>query len=306
MFKRIVKSIKRRLSIRRARSYKVGQYTITLPPRHQLDFYQQNFKYYDKKLPAIARLVESKYKFMSIIDIGANIGDTAVALRDACNAPIICIEGNSKFIPLLEANLSDLPGIFRVIPKFIGPESSGDIGRLVTVNGTAHIEREIPKASADLQQEIISIATYKELLASNTDLPEVQLVKIDTDGFDFKIIFGSVNQISVSHPILFIEFDPSFSPKNEKYEALSAMDALIDVGYIHYVIFDNFGNYMFSFSERAAEKFRDLFCFLEQSRYSGAGVVYLDVCCFAEKDTDIFDQLVEAERANTLVPMPVA
>ena len=306
MIKRIIKSIKRRLSIIKARSYKVGHYTITLPPRHQLDFYQQNFKYYDKKLPAIARLVESKYKFISIIDIGANIGDTAAALRDACNASIICVEGNSEFIPLLKANLLGLPGIFRVIPKFIGPESFGNNGRVVTANGTAHIERGIPNAPADRQQETISIATYTELLASNTDLPEVRLVKIDTDGFDFKIILGSMKQISANHPILFVEFDPSFSPKNEKHEALIAMNALIDAGYIHYIIFDNYGNYMFSFSEGAVDRFRDLFCFLEQSRYSGAGVIYLDVCCFAEKDTDIFFQLVKAERTNTLVPMPVA
>ena len=67
------------------------------------------------------------------------------------------------------------------------------------------------------------------------------------------------------------------------------------------MIFDNFRNYMFSFSENVSERFLDLFCFLEQSLdYDGEGVVYSDVCCYAEKDESIFLQLVEVERTNKL------
>lgn len=301
MFKRIAESIKRRRIVNKLRSYKVGQFSITLPPEHMLDVYQKIYRNYDKKLPAIARLLESKYGLMTVIDIGANIGDTAVGLRDACNAALICIEGNQKFLPLLEENTSKLPGVVRIVPKFMGPESTQNLGRVVTVNGTAHIEREARSDQVKWQQEDFSITTYKELILSNSDLPDVRLVKTDTDGFDFKILIGSINQIASSHPVLFFEFDPSFSPTSDKYEALNAIEALVSSGYVYFIVFDNFGNYLIKFSENASEKFQDLFCFLEQSRNCGGGVVYLDVCCFAEKDKDIFIRLVDSERANSLV-----
>lgn len=98
------------------------------------------------------------------------------------------------------------------------------------------------------------------------------------------------------HPVLFFEFDPSFSPGAEKGEALQAMEALTEAGYRHYVIYDNFGNFLISFSDAPLEKFKDLFSFLEQSRTGGGGVLYLDVCCFADQDRDIFQQLVSVER----------
>jgi FkbM family methyltransferase len=297
---KFIKLTKMRCAIWKSRPYKVGRYTITLPPKHKLDVYQHSFNNYDKKLPAIARMVESKYSVMSVIDIGANIGDTAFALRDACDAPLICIEGNPKFIPLLETNISKLPGVIRVVPKFIGPESFDNLGNVVTVNGTAHFDRESAHDSHEPQRIRIAVITYKELLASIVDLPEVRLVKIDTDGFDFRIIAGSIDQMAASLPVLFFEFDPSFSPKNDKYEALGAMAALNGAGYLHYVIYDNYGNYIFSFSEHAAERFEDLFCFLEQSRNSGGRIEYLDACCFAEKDKDIFLQLVATERGRQI------
>ena len=122
MLTRVIKSVRRRLALRMKRTYKIGRYFIRLPPRHLLDVYQESFKNYDKKLPVLAALLEGKYKSsMTIIDIGANIGDSAIALRNACNSPIICAEGNPEFLPILKSNLAAIPGIFRVIEKFIGP-----------------------------------------------------------------------------------------------------------------------------------------------------------------------------------------
>lgn len=299
MFKRIINSIVHRFNIKRTRFYVIGQYRIMLPPGHMLDLYQERFKNYDKKLPAIAGLVELKYSAISIIDIGANIGDTAAALRNVCSAPIICIEGNKTYIPILESNISSIPGITRVIPKFIGLDVDDGLGELITINGTAHIDRQNQRGLIDSQLAEESFITYHQVLESNLDLPEVRLVKIDTDGFDFKIILRSINQLAKNKPIIFFEFDPSFSPKYEKDEALNAINALVYGGYAHYIIYDNFGNYLFSLSENVVEAFKDIYSFLHQSAESGGGsIVYFDVCCFSQSDEDIFRQLVKIERST--------
>ena len=302
LLKNLIKSTKRRISIRRARPYVIGPYSIVLPRNHMLDIYQANYKNYDKKLPTVVCLIQNKYEEMTVIDIGANIGDTAVALRGSCVCPVICIEGNPNFLPYLRKNLAAIPGSFRIIPKFIGPEFALPALNIITINGTAHINREamvldVPSENGD-SGDMVPIITYREVIAENADLPTVRLVKIDTDGFDFQIILGSINQLVNDLPVVFFEFDPSFSPKSDSHEALKAVQALTSVGYIHFVIYDNFGNYMLSFSDGAANRFIDLFFFLEQSRNSGGGVSYLDVCCFSVRDADIFSNLVDAERAK--------
>ncbi len=296
MFKKIIYAIGWRLKTSKARQYKVGDYSITLPAGHKLDLYQESYKNYDRKLPIIAELTESKYGAMSIIDIGANIGDTAVALRGVCSAPIVCVEGNSDFLPLLAANLSKLPGVFRIIPKYIGLESDEGVRGVITSNGTAHIKREVETSLEFTPECTFSVTTYDEMIGSNSDLPEPRLVKIDTDGFDFKIIMTSLCALSKNKPILFFEFDPSFSPINEKHEATKTLNCLNEVGYVHYIIFDNFGNYMVSFSGNQLNIFSDLLFYLEQSRYNGGGINYLDICCFSADDQDIFARFVADEQ----------
>ena len=304
MLTRVIKSVRRRLALRMKRTYKIGRYFIRLPPRHLLDVYQESFKNYDKKLPVLAALLEGKYKSsMTIIDIGANIGDSAIALRNACNSPIICAEGNPEFLPILKSNLAAIPGIFRVIEKFIGPGHSSQVVKVITENGTAHVDRaathEIEKQPKNDHLAVTGMISYKEIIEANVDLPLVRLVKIDTDGFDFQIILGAINQLASSMPVLFFEFDPSFSPKDAAQEALVAANALISAGYVHFVTYDNFGNYMLSFSDKPIERFKDLFAFLEQSRNSGGGTSYLDICGFSEHDCDVFFELVESERSES-------
>ncbi len=299
IFKELVNSTKRRLTIARERSYMIGEYSIILPPKHRLDSYQVDYKNYDKKLPIVASLIGEKYKVMTVIDIGANVGDTAVALRGACSFPIICVEGNPNYLPYLKKNLASIPGNFRIIPKYIVPESASQIFNVITVNGTGHITRDkslsFLHSKKGQTDDVVPITTYRAVIKENSDLPPTRLVKIDTDGFDFQIILSSVNQMAIDLPVIFFEFDPTFSPKNDLHEALKAVDALIEVGYIHYVIYDNFGNFMFSFSNNIEDRFRDLYSFLEQSRSNGGGVSYLDVCCFSEQDQDIFSGLVTGE-----------
>ena len=299
LINRFLKKISRWLQLRSYRKHMVGRYFITLPPGHPLDIFQEEFKNYDKKLPKLAAILSEKYKLsMSIVDIGANIGDTAVAMSDATSCPILCVEGNPYFLPILMKNIKEVSSEIRVINKFIGPKSTKG-ARVVTKDGTAHILRDVHNDTEIDKYATASMITYNKVISSNQDLPQVKLIKIDTDGFDFKIILDVFSDFKGDLPVLFFEYDPGFSPKpkiNEAHEAHEATNALILAGYRYFIFYDNFGNYMRSFFSQSPQKeFIDAFTYLASTRDSGGGINYMDVCCFSEKDKDVFIRSVALE-----------
>jgi FkbM family methyltransferase len=289
----IAQTAARWIASRRRRSYLVGKYQITLPPGHKLDEYQKAFLNYDRKLPVIAALVDAKYPGAVIMDIGANIGDSAVAIRSVVGGPIVCVEGNSAFLPYLHANLKLLQGINRVIPSFIRSVGT-DLGfEIRTTNGTAHLAHSnAPK----LRKNSAHTVTVREMLAKNVDLGPVKLFKTDTDGSDFSILLGSLDCLAIDKPVLFFEFDPLIG-NSTPLDAIAAVESLAKIGYRSVVIYDNYGNYLIS-AELTPELAKDLVANVVQRRAAGGGAVYFDLCCFSDVDSDIFCELVRHERTN--------
>lgn len=71
----------------------VGNYKILMPGNNpQISVY----KYYpdaNTQLARLAKMIISKYDDASMIDIGANVGDTIAVVRSHINIPVIAIEG---------------------------------------------------------------------------------------------------------------------------------------------------------------------------------------------------------------------
>jgi hypothetical protein len=57
--------------------HKIGATTIELPFSHRLPLYQSWFPTYDRALPRLAERISARYPESPIIDVGANVGDTA-------------------------------------------------------------------------------------------------------------------------------------------------------------------------------------------------------------------------------------
>jgi FkbM family methyltransferase len=278
------------------RSYVVGRYRIELPPGHMLDEHQQAFLNYDRKLPVVATLVEAKYPHSVTLDIGANIGDSAAAIRSVVAGPILCVEGNAAFLPYLHANLLRLPGTNRVIPKFIRPlETGADSFEIRTARGTAHLlQNNASVANGGGPQS----TTVREILRNNADLGQVKLIKTDTDGFDFAILLGALDILSENLPVLYFEFDPIIGSSSPN-AAIKAVEGLIDIGYRKVAIYDNYGNYLMG-TTLSAELVLDLVASLTQCNQAGGGTKYFDLCCFSASDNDIFAALVDRERNGNL------
>ena len=77
---------------------------LELPISHNLPFYRKKYPLYDTALARLAKKLDQSSPLGSCIDVGANVGDTAVLLRGAGSFPILAIEADAGFFAILERN----------------------------------------------------------------------------------------------------------------------------------------------------------------------------------------------------------
>ena len=83
--------------------YNFGNISIILPLNHRLPEFQFMNPKYDKFLPVICKQIKTDE---TIIDIGANVGDTLASLVEKNSKPtFLCIEANNEFFSYLEINI---------------------------------------------------------------------------------------------------------------------------------------------------------------------------------------------------------
>src|ERR1700733_8209743 len=77
-------------------------FSITLPAEHFLPLYRSIHRTYDRFLPHLVRYLESN---TTVIDVGANCGDTLAGMYDANNQlKYLCIEPDDVFFDYLSEN----------------------------------------------------------------------------------------------------------------------------------------------------------------------------------------------------------
>lgn len=265
--------------------YDIGPYKIKLPYTHQLPHYQERFKNYDKKLGLILSAVEQSCTLNTIIDVGANVGDTAALIRCYTDAQILCIEGDVEFISYLKANANMISNVI-ISECYVGDnkEVRGEIER---ANGTARIN------SSGSSESRIQLKLIEEVLKENNLVNnQINFIKIDTDGFDFSLIMNHKNLISESLPHMFFEYDICFNDE-DKLKSLEVISFLEGCGYV-FIIYDNFGNLMDYCDKDINQRFTFLNEFILSSRKNGGGVYYLDI--FASTDAKIAQNIIQEDR----------
>lgn len=80
-------------------------FQLKMPFSHTIFIYQKQFPNYDMYLHKIGSYILAKQGYLNIIDVGANIGDTAV-FTNLSNARYLLIEGEKSYVGLIRENLA--------------------------------------------------------------------------------------------------------------------------------------------------------------------------------------------------------
>lgn len=270
--------------------YQIGNYLIFLPQNHKLPEYQAAFRNYDKKLRSIVQIVESKNQSGVIIDIGANIGDTAAYIRSFSKSKIYCIEGDFFYLEYLKKNCQIIPNI-EIVDSYIAGRNPFGNFHVQRSNGTAKLDHSNEVENND---QLRMITLQNMINKYGIMAKHIELIKIDTDGFDLDILLANKEYITIHKPNLYFEYDISFNEK-DKFDSIEVVSLLESAGY-SFVVYDNFGNLLTVVHENAIGVFTRLNHYLFSSREKGGGIYYLDV--FASTSKRIVELIEERDNLD--------
>jgi FkbM family methyltransferase len=265
------------------KSVKVGNYKLVANYEHPIEDYLVQFKYYSRNFPRIAKYIENKYHDYQIIDVGANIGDSAALLRsEGINQFIHLIEGDPIYVKLLEKNCGLFSDV-KVHQTFLGEESKNENIIIDNAQGTA-------KISIGDSKDSISIIKLDDLI-ENHKINNIKLLKTDTDGFDFKILRGSFETIRKNKPVLFFEYDSVFLAQQND-DGLSIFEDFIKLGYSKMLYYDNFGKFLLSTDLNNKILLQQLFAYIYNKE---SAFPYFDVVIFHKDDDKLAEEVIAKE-----------
>lgn len=243
-------------------TYKINEQVADMPFSFSGVLFSQQNPDYDRQLGRICDFVKIKAgRPVNIIDVGANIGDTVLNIGDKDNNYLL-VEGESTYNMYIEKNLK---GYNYVLESVFCAESDDD-GKgksVIKDHGTA-------KVVDDEQGTDIKTKTMDRIVEENNFAPDV--FKIDTDGFDFKVMRGASRMLENHKPVIFFEWTLE-ELEGIGEDPVSIFPYLYSKGYEKLIIFDNFGNV---FCEISSSETDMLSALIEYTRHEV--IHYFDVC----------------------------
>lgn len=263
--------------------YCIDGINLSLGENHMLPNYQERFCMYDRIIPYLASISNNG----TIIDIGANVGDTVVSMIKHTNSRFLCIEPNNDFYEILCKNIEMLPReyIKRIkLKKAFISQKMNENYIMDTQHGTAK------KVLVDYATKTESITLKNCIDDANITYQDIKLIKVDTDGFDYECIMSMEDILGNISPLLYwenaFEVDDSF----DGYSKLN--DYLKQNQYEYFFIFDNFGNYL---SEGNNEFLQSINDYLNRMKKFNTGrtFFYVDVIACKSDKVEVVRKMIQ-------------
>ena len=210
---------------------KIGSRIMVLPPEHPLSMWTSLYKDYDNFLPKLVKEMSSNE---SIIDIGANVGDTLFRFIDTNSKPnYFSIEADQYFFKYLKKNKEllekEVQDRVTLINELVGKNLKGSLVQKSNLGSKFLVESADGLEAKSLDEIII-----------DKNIKNIKLIKVDVDGYDYNVLLSAMNEIKKSKPILFFEY-----MSLNKAEYIELIKKLYEIGYSEWTIINNYGSVIF-------------------------------------------------------------
>lgn len=227
------------LASRIRRRYKLGKperkivhgVEMLFPPSHALPSMVANSRAYDTVLPEFLQFLrDERQTKLLVVDVGANIGDTAAlaaAKIGADNIRFICLEADAQYLPFLKANTEKLD--VEIICAVIGSCSKDE--RLAVQRSTTGTGAIVASSEAT------TVLALDDILMDQAP----DLIKTDTDGYEIQVLRGAARCLQDIGPHLFVEYSPWHIRVHGREEPTTIFSFLRNMGYSATIIYDGTG-----------------------------------------------------------------
>jgi FkbM family methyltransferase len=215
----------------------LGVLKVNLPPNHNLSLYNNLYPEYDK---FISKVVVNLPENSSVLDIGANVGDTVGRLIQSNNKlNYYCIEADNFFFDYLNLNVKNFKKIISckitLIKLLVGLDLQGE---LIGNHGT----KSLLESKNSSNSKIIKSKKIDKII-SEYNIKNISLIKCDTDGYDYNVIFSGISYIKKNTPDIFFEYH--YLNKDSQVNYIGIINILFEIGYKNWTIISNYGEVLF-------------------------------------------------------------
>lgn len=200
---------------------------------HTYALFARRFPHWNEPLIELVYQSHSSVKMpITVIDVGASVGDTVMLLESNCGKMIsgyLCVEGDPEFFSYLRQNLAALTKACAF--GALLSDTEGPIAGLVRTNNLG---------SASAQGTKLAEATTLDALVADRQLGPGCVLKIDVDGFDGRVLRGGRSTLSACRPAVVFEWHPILCRESGN-SPLEHFGVLGEAGYTRFVWFTKYG-----------------------------------------------------------------
>lgn len=213
---------------------------LYMPWSHLLPDYARSRSWYGQNLVRLAGALERRGQRsdgpLEVMDIGANIGDSAAQIMTATNARVLCVEGDPYWAAYLARNLADQPNAVIEEALLVAAHEVATSLAPVRAHGTTQF------ALCEDTVGRLRTVSAADLRRAHPEFSHLRLVKSDTDGFDPVIVPDVAQAWSDVAPVLFFEFDPVLARAVHHRDPNDVWESLAALGYSRLCVWDNTGD----------------------------------------------------------------
>lgn len=230
-----------------------------------------------------AMAIKEKYPTAWAVDAGANIGDTLAIIRSKADLPIICVEGDVHCYKLLDINACQFDRV-HIFNLFL---SEHPVSTIVNTDKDGW-NTTLTESTSATNGHKITFETLDNLAKKLKCLPLIKFIKVDTEGYDMRILKGADTTLTSGRPVITFELNKeNIEPLGDSVPDF--FEYLIKKGFNHFLLLDPNGKSVCVLGAQDQNVFSSLY------KNSGPGgfIYYFDIWAFHQDDEDIFMKIMK-------------
>jgi len=258
-----------------------GSKILTVPANHPILWSMTYLPQMNWNLGRLAKAVEDEDPTSTMIDVGANIGDSYAIIRGSgVSSKVVCVEGATELLPWLLKNIEGDPNAV-VWEGFVG---LGGMGMEFEIQSNLS---GVIYASADTEGGVKTQSL--DQIIEKLGTPVVRLLKVDTDGFDTLVTRSAEGILRRDHPVLFLEIQPYHLMRNDNVDGF--LSWLRGLEYDSAVCWDNLGRFVCEIPLAESRLLTELMAFF----HGAPEMPFLDIAFFHRQDRLLMRKVVDRE-----------